>query len=93
MDLIIIGIVSFLASGLTLFSEFGLGTILVPVFALFFPLPLAIAATAIVYFANNIFKFGLMAKQANWAVVAKFSVPAEATATAAVALIVVIKTS
>ncbi|OGA86871.1 MAG: hypothetical protein A2Z90_01050 [Burkholderiales bacterium GWA2_64_37] len=50
---------------LTLFSGFGLGTVLVPVFALFFPVPLAIAATAAVHFANNIFKFGLMAKQAD----------------------------
>lgn len=80
MDWVLIGIVSFLASGLTLFSGFGLGTILVPVFALFFPLPLAIAATAIIHFANNIFKLGLMVRQANWRVVTKFSVPAAATA-------------
>lgn len=65
-----------MASGLTLFSGFGLGTILMPVFALFFPLPLAIAATAVVHFANNLFKFGLMARQANCSVVARFSVPA-----------------
>jgi uncharacterized membrane protein YfcA len=76
MELVLIGVVALLASGLTLFSGFGLGTILMPVFALFFPLPLAIAATAVVHFANNLFKFGLMARQANWPVVARFSVPA-----------------
>lgn len=80
MDLILIGVVALLASGLTLFSGFGLGTILMPVFALFFPLPLAIAATAIVHFANNLFKFGLMARQADWSVVAKFSLPATVAA-------------
>jgi uncharacterized membrane protein YfcA len=76
MELVLIGVAALLASGLTLFSGFGLGTILMPVFALFFPLPLAIAATAVVHFANNLFKFGLMARQANWPVVARFSVPA-----------------
>ena len=70
MELVLIGIAALLVSGLTLFSGFGLGTVLMPVFALFFPLPLAIAATAVVHFANNIFKFGLMAKLADWRVVA-----------------------
>lgn len=51
-------------------------------FALFFPLPLAITATAVVHFANNNFKFGLMAKQADWRVVARFSVTAAVAATA-----------
>ena len=76
MELLTIGIAALLTAGLTFFSGFGLGTILMPVFALFFPVPLAIAATAVVHFANNIFKFGLMAKQADWRVVARFSVPA-----------------
>ena len=76
MELILIGLAALFTSALTLFSGFGLGTILIPVFALFFPLPLAIAATAVVHFANNLFKLGLMARQADWPVVAKFSVPA-----------------
>lgn len=76
MELALIGIVALLTAGLTLFSGFGLGTVLMPVFALFFPVPLAITATAVVHFANNIFKFGLMARQANWPVVARFGVPA-----------------
>ena len=75
MELVLIGIAALLASGLTLFSGFGLGTILMPVFALFFPLPLAIATTAVVHFANNLFKFGLMARQANWPVIVRFAVP------------------
>lgn len=87
MELVLIGISALLVSGLTLFSGFGLGTVLMPVFALFFPLPLAIAATAVVHFANNIFKFGLMAKQADWRVVARFSVPAAIAALAGASLI------
>jgi hypothetical protein len=37
MELVLIGLAALLTSGLTLFSGFGLGTILMPVFALFFP--------------------------------------------------------
>ncbi|MDH0894613.1 MULTISPECIES: TSUP family transporter [unclassified Pseudomonas] len=80
MELVLIGFAALLASGLTLLSGFGLGTALMPVFALFFPLPLAIAATAVVHFTNNLFKLGLMAQQADWSVVVKFSVPAAFTA-------------
>lgn len=87
MELVLIGGSALLISGLTLFSGFGLGTVLMPVFALFFPLPLAIAATAVVHFANNIFKFGLMARQADWRVVARFSVPAAVAALAGASLI------
>ena len=65
MDYLVITLTALFASGLTLFSGFGLGTVLMPVFALFFPLPTAIAATAVVHLANNLFKAGLMGKQAD----------------------------
>ncbi|MBL8324440.1 MAG: TSUP family transporter [Rubrivivax sp.] len=80
MDLVLIGLAAFFTAGLTLFSGFGLGTILMPVFALFFPVPVAIAATAVVHLANNLFKFGLMARDANWRVVLRFGLPAAAAA-------------
>lgn len=76
MELLLIGIVSLVASGLTLFSGFGLGTILTPFFALFFPVTVAIAATAVVHFANNVFKLGLLARHAAWPVVWRFGFPA-----------------
>lgn len=87
MELVLIGVAALVISALTLFSGFGLGTVLMPVFALFFPVPLAIAATAVVHFANNIFKFGLMAKQADWRVVARFGVTAAVAATAGASLL------
>ncbi len=70
-----IAIVSLLASLLTFFSGFGLGTLLLPVFALFFDLETAIALTAIVHFLNNIFKFFLVYKKTNLQVVLKFGIP------------------
>ena len=80
MELLLMGIIALLAAGLTFFSGFGVGTILMPVFALFFPVPLAIAATAVVHFINNLFKFALMASKADWRVVAVFSIPAAVAA-------------
>lgn len=77
---LVISIASFLISALTLFSGFGLGTLLLPTFALFFPVNLAIAATAIVHLANNVFKFFLVGKMADWRVTLRFSGPAVVSA-------------
>ncbi len=60
MEYIVICLVALLVSALTLFSGFGLGTVLMPAFALFFPVPVAIAATAVVHLANNLFKVVLV---------------------------------
>lgn len=76
MEYIIIAVTAFIASGLTLFSGFGLGTILLPVFALFMPLEMAIATTAIVHLLNNIFKLGLLGNHINKKVAFKFGAPA-----------------
>lgn len=76
---LVIAAVALLTSGLTLFSGFGLGTILTPVFALFFPVTVAIPATAVVHLANNLFKVGLVGRRANWGVLLRFA-PAAALA-------------
>ncbi len=57
---------------LTFFSGFGLGTLLMPAFAAFFPIEVAIAATAVVHLANNLFKTALVGRRAEWSVVARF---------------------
>jgi len=61
---------------MTFFTGFGLGTILTPVFAIFFPIDIAIALTGIVHLLNNIFKLGLVGKDINIKVAIKFGVPA-----------------
>ena len=76
MEYILISTVSFFVAMLTLFSGFGMGTALLPVFAIFFPLPIAITATALIHLANNIFKFALVGQYADWKVVVKFALPA-----------------
>ncbi len=69
---------AFGVSLLTLFSGFGLGTLLLPTFALFFPVEVAVASTAVVHAANNLFKVGLLAGSARRDVLVRFGVPAVA---------------
>lgn len=76
MTYFIIATVALSASLLTFFSGFGLGTILTPFFALFFPLEIAIALTGIVHFLNNIFKLGLTKQHINVEVLKRFGIPA-----------------
>lgn len=76
MEIVIISITAFATAILTFFSGFGLGTILTPVFMLFFPVELAIALTGIVHFFNNIFKLILVGKKANKEVLIRFGIPA-----------------
>lgn len=76
VDFLLIAVVAALASALTLHSGFGLGTMLLPVFALFFPAPEAVAATGVVHLLNNLFKGTLLWRRADWPTVLRFGVPA-----------------
>lgn len=76
MTIFVITAASFLASLLTLFSGFGLGTILMPVAALFFPVATAVALTAFVHLLNNLFKLTLLWRDVRWSVVLRFGLPA-----------------
>jgi uncharacterized membrane protein YfcA len=76
MELIVLCIAALVTSLLTFFTGFGLGTILTPVFAIFFPIDLAIALTGVVHFLNNIFKLFLIGGKADKGVVIRFGIPA-----------------
>lgn len=76
MSYLVICLTAFLASGLTLFSGFGLGTLLLPAMAIFFPIDIAIALTAIVHLLNNLFKFALLGRHADKVTVLRFGLPA-----------------
>src|SRR5690606_32548550 len=80
MAIVLVPLAAFVASALTLFSGFGLGTLLMPVVALFFPIEVAIAMTAVVHLANNLFKGGLLGRHADRSVVLRFGLPAVAAA-------------
>jgi uncharacterized protein len=74
-ELLLVCSVAFFASALTLVSGFGLGTILLPAFAVFFPVDIAIGLTAIVHFLNNIFKLSLLGKHARRDLLIRFGIP------------------
>ncbi len=73
--ILVICATAFIGSGLTLVSGFGLGTLLVPVFGLFFPIEVAISLTAIVHFLNNLFKLALVGKNADKGILIRFGIP------------------
>ncbi len=76
MEYVLVALCALFVSGLTLFSGFGLGTLLMPVFALFFPVPTAVVATAVVHGANNVLKASLLGRNADWQLVLRFGLPA-----------------
>lgn len=76
MEYLILGLAAFGASLLTFFSGFGLGTILAPLFAIFFPLDVAIAMTGVVHLTNNLFKVALVGSKMDRSVLLRFGVPA-----------------
>lgn len=76
MEFILISLVAFGAALLTFFSGFGLGTILLPTFALFFPIELAIALTGVVHFFNGLFKLLLIGRHAEKDILVRFGIPA-----------------
>lgn len=90
MDYLIIGMVALTASALTLFSGFGLGTLLLPAFALFFPVTVAIGATALVHLANNLFKLTLLGKHADPETIFLFGLPAVVSSLVGAALLMAV---
>jgi uncharacterized membrane protein YfcA len=76
MDYWVVCSVALLASALTFFSGFGLGTLLLPAFALFVPTEQAVALTAVVHLLNSVFKLSLTGKHADWRVILRFGLPA-----------------
>jgi uncharacterized protein len=76
MSFLVICAVAFLASALTFFSGFGLGTLLLPAFTLFFAVEKAVALTAVVHFLNGAFKLFLVWRHIDWTAVRWFGIPA-----------------
>ena len=87
MTLLLFALFACAVSILTFFAGFGLGTLLLPAFALVLAPEIAVAATAIVHFANNLFKVALLARHARRDVVLRFGIPAMIAAFAGAALL------
>lgn len=76
----LIGAAALVASVITFFSGFGLGTALLPAFAAFLPTEIAIGMVAIVHLLNNVVKFVLLHRHVDRSVFFRFGIPALAAA-------------
>lgn len=76
MSYLVICSVALLASGLTFFSGFGLGTLLLPAFAMFFTVEQAVVLTAVVHFLNGVFKLFLVWRHVDRPIVIRFGATA-----------------
>lgn len=72
----LIAVAALVASGITFFSGFGLGTALLPAFAAFLPTDVAVGMVAIVHLLNNALKFGLLRGHVVRRVFLRFGLPA-----------------
>ena len=73
---------------LPFFAVIGLGLAVMVAMTLFFPVETAIAVTAVVHFANNLFKLGLFWRKADVGVCLRFGIPAFAASLAGAWLLV-----
>jgi len=69
---IAIALAALVGAAVSFFSGFGLGTILLPAFLLFFPPPVAVACSAMVHLLNNCYKLFLVGKYADKKIVLSF---------------------
>ena len=63
---------AFLVAAMVLMSGFGLGTLLTPLFAVFYDIKIAVLLVAVVHFSNNLFKLGLFFRHLDWAILKRF---------------------
>ncbi|MBI2357306.1 MAG: sulfite exporter TauE/SafE family protein [Deltaproteobacteria bacterium] len=61
-----------LVAAMVLMSGFGLGTLLTPLFVLFYDIKIAVLLVAIVHFSNNLFKLGLFFRHLDMAILKRF---------------------
>ncbi len=66
----------FLGALVTFYTGFGLNTILVPVFMIYFDAPIAVLMAGIVHLCNNILKVALTARSIDWLLFRNFGIPA-----------------
>jgi uncharacterized membrane protein YfcA len=71
-----IAVIGFFASLIAFFSGFGLGTVLLPVFAIFLSPTTAVIAVAIVHGATSLLRTILLRKHVDFEVTTRFGIPA-----------------
>ncbi|MDP2277673.1 MAG: sulfite exporter TauE/SafE family protein [Nitrospirota bacterium] len=72
INILIPVIAAFLAASLTLMTGFGLGTILTPVFLIFYDVKIAILIVAVVHLSNNLLKLSLFRSYVSLDILKRF---------------------
>ena len=75
MEIILIGILTFLASFVGTITGFGSSTLMLPVIVLFFPLPVSLFFVGIIHTVNDIWKIVLFKHAINWKLILSFGIP------------------
>jgi uncharacterized membrane protein YfcA len=74
ISIIVSVIAAFMAAALTLMTGFGLGTILTPVFLIFYDVKIAILIVAVVHLMNNLLKVSLFGRHISIDILKRFGV-------------------
>lgn len=74
MEIFVPAVVAFAAASLTLMTGFGLGTILTPVFLVFYDVKIAILIVAVVHLSNNLLKLSLFHRHVSLDILKRFGV-------------------
>lgn len=72
INIIIPALTAFLAAAFTLATGFGLGTVLTPIFLLFYDVKVAILIVAVVHLANNLLKLSLYSSHMSFDILRRF---------------------
>lgn len=72
INILIPVVAAFLSASLTLMTGFGLGTILTPIFLIFYDVKIAILIVAVVHLANNLLKISLFSKNISMDILKRF---------------------
>ena len=74
-QLILLTLLTLVASGVGTLSGFGTSTIMVPVLTLFFPLPITLLFVGIIHLFGDLWKMLLFRKGLNWRLILGFGIP------------------
>jgi uncharacterized protein len=74
-ELLLIGAITFIAAGVGTLTGFGTSTLMVPVLAMFFPLPVTLLFVGIIHFFGDIWKMALFRSGFEWKLVLAFGIP------------------
>jgi len=72
--ILIPSLAAFIAAVLTLMTGFGLGTILTPIFLIFYDVKIAILIVAVVHLSNNLLKLSLFSRHVSMDILKRFGV-------------------